>query len=1186
MRKLATAAAVSLALAGSGGAFALGLGDIEMRSALNQPMNAEIPLTSVKRGELEGMIVQLADEDAFARAGIERAGALGDLLFSVDSSAGRPVIRVTSDRPVVEPFLNFLLEVDWPQGRMVREYTVLLDPPVFMTQGPSARDVGAEQRAVAATDAALVAPAPIDRAGGDEGFEVELVDAAGEIGDESLLGADAAGEVVSLDELDAAPADAGTSAAGEVVPLTDLEAPNTDAASERAATLPDDFEVELVGEGVEVGDDVGGSDDLAPADAGGEIVSLEEIEAPATDVPETDAGSASEEIRVARGDTLYRIAEANVLEGVSVQQMMLALLEANRSAFINDNINLVKAGAILRVPAPAEARALSQAQALAEIGRQNELWREYRDNLRGTIGGTRLASGDADEGTASDSGAAGTAAEEADAGGLSAEARDILESAREEVRRREELRIVAADTSASGAASATADESEGGDAARLGQINRQLQLAREELSATRLESGDLGEQADELQSTRENLDALVALRQNEIARLEAQLAEARSAASESAASAVDVSEASTESAAAENDEEPASGTDVAAVAAEGAEAAEVAVTEAGEALEEKVADAAAAISGGASEVGAEAENALGAAGETLESVELVGDEEAAGEATETVAATADAEIADGSAAVGATGEPWYRALLGDPTRLGILGAGALGLGLLATLLLWRRRGGDAEAEAESGVLAGFDESDVEFIDDGERAAPPTEFDGHAEPSEGRSDTVGIAAGAAAVAGGAAFAADERGGSESELSDAEPDKDDTISEVDVYLAYGLHGQAEELLLKARERHPESPVYAEKLLETYRAQGNADAYGELAAEYHARFGGEANPAWAGIAEGGRELSPGEALFAAGAGGVAAIGTGTLDGPQLGDDDFAASVGDGEIASSVSRDFGAAEESLDFDAAALGDGLIDEGDLGDVDESALEGLSAFDENELDRTVASEAESVAPFVDGEIEPAADAALDDETMLMDQSLDPAFAFDEGDLEATGDFSQIASELAAEEDGIIDFPGFEADGPLVGEAEVDDAKPADQGQPTELPGEGALEDALTLDELDVGAGANAANDAAGDDALGLGAVSDELTLDLDELSDGLDLEEGALDASAEPLGDERAVAGTVEGGVALDDGADEMDTMMDLAKAYIDMGDKDSASNALDEIVKSGSPEQVSEAETLLRKIS
>jgi pilus assembly protein FimV len=126
VRKLATAAAVSLALA-SGGAFGLGLGEIEMQSALNQPMDAEIPLTSVQPGELDGMIVQLASPQAFAQAGIERSPVLDDLEFVVDQSTGAPVIRIESNQPVTEPFLNFLIEVESISGRMVREYTVLLD---------------------------------------------------------------------------------------------------------------------------------------------------------------------------------------------------------------------------------------------------------------------------------------------------------------------------------------------------------------------------------------------------------------------------------------------------------------------------------------------------------------------------------------------------------------------------------------------------------------------------------------------------------------------------------------------------------------------------------------------------------------------------------------------------------------------------------------------------------------------------------------------------------------------------------------------------------------------------------------------------------------------------------------------------------------------------------------------------
>lgn len=1178
MRKLATAAAVSLALA-SGGAFGLGLGDIDMRSALNQPMNAEIPLTSVKAGELEGMIVKLADEDAFARAGIERSSALTDLAFSVDQSGPRPVIRVSSRRPVTEPFLNFLLEVDWTQGRMVREYTVLLDPPVFMTQGPSVRDSRAERPAVAGGDSALVAPAPIERDATRDGFDVELVGNGAEVSDDALLGgSDAGGEVVSLDDLAAeagATTDRTASVGGEVVPLTDLEAPNTDAAAERAARAADAaraqvsddlFEVEIVGEGIEVGDDVGAESAASEAaSGGGEVVSLDDLEAPADSSAGGDA--APEEVTVRRGDTLFEIAERNAPRGVSVQQMMLALLEANRSAFINDNINLVRAGSILRVPQAAEARALSQAQALAEIGRQNDLWRQYRDNLRNSTADTQIARGP-DAGAADDTDAAGPAEGESDVeAGLSEDARAILEAAREEVRRRDELSIVADDTSATTTASATADETEGNDAARLGEINRRLQLAREEMAATRVEGDDLGEQAEELQSTSENLDALVSLRQNEIAKLEAQLADAREAAESGAAGVVgDIEDAAGETAA----DASAAANALGNAAGDGAGAVGEAVADAGRAAGEAAGDAAGAAEDALGEGAADVENALSAAGTELESVELVGEDsdadgqaalDAADEAAATTAATAAATVEG----------PWYQQILQDPTRLAIAGAGALGLiGVIGTLL-WRRR-----RQEDDDPLAGFHDEDVEFVDDAEAAEFRAEVDAQATPVadghvEGDRDVGGVAPAAAAgaaglagaAAGAAAFGADDDTAAADATGGESLDKDDTISEVDVYLAYGLHGQAEELLTKAMQRQPENMEYAEKLLQTYHAQGNGEGYKRAAEDYHARFGGESNPAWAGIAEMGRDLRPNEALFAAGAGGVAAIGTGRLDGPQLDDEDFLAGSGEETVSSSVNRDFDAAEETLDFDmtdavgTAVGGDALAESGD--DVD-----------------------------------------LEDESDLMDQSLDPAFAFDEADLEATGDFSQIANELAAERDGTLDFPGL-GDDPTPTPTPADAA--SDPLPLAEMPDEHSLDEAMTLDELDLDSTSSiAANDTR--------ALDDDLSLELDELAGEIDLDATSVDGT--DFLDEAELGAAADGSTSLDtqeldgleipdfegdealmdatgaplEGGDEMDTMMDLAKAYIDMGDKDSASNALDEIVKSGSPEQVSEAETLLRKIS
>ncbi len=129
MRKLALVLAVALA---SGRASALGMGEIELRSALNEPFNAEIRLLSAQPAELEGAVVRLAPQESFQQAGIERPAALSDLIFNVvRRDDGTAVIQVTSSQPVREPYLDFIVQLRWPTGRLLREYTVLLDPPLF-----------------------------------------------------------------------------------------------------------------------------------------------------------------------------------------------------------------------------------------------------------------------------------------------------------------------------------------------------------------------------------------------------------------------------------------------------------------------------------------------------------------------------------------------------------------------------------------------------------------------------------------------------------------------------------------------------------------------------------------------------------------------------------------------------------------------------------------------------------------------------------------------------------------------------------------------------------------------------------------------------------------------------------------------------------------------------------------------
>ncbi len=137
MRKLALAAAVSMSLATiTSESFALGMGEIEIFSALNQNLDAEIGLVSVAPGELDGVTVNLANQAAFSRAGLSLSPVLRTLRFDVEQRPdGKPIIKVFSDGPIAEPFLNFLVEIDSPAiASQTREYTLLLDPPAFVAQ--------------------------------------------------------------------------------------------------------------------------------------------------------------------------------------------------------------------------------------------------------------------------------------------------------------------------------------------------------------------------------------------------------------------------------------------------------------------------------------------------------------------------------------------------------------------------------------------------------------------------------------------------------------------------------------------------------------------------------------------------------------------------------------------------------------------------------------------------------------------------------------------------------------------------------------------------------------------------------------------------------------------------------------------------------------------------------------------
>ncbi|PLX57075.1 MAG: hypothetical protein C0629_04035 [Chromatiales bacterium] len=247
-------------------AWGLALGDIDLKSNLNQPFRAEITVDGANRDDVTGLTVQLASRAAFDRLGLDYPEYLqGFNLRTELRPDGNAVVIVTSSASVTEPFVTILVEAVWARGRLLREYTVFLDPPTFVAPAP--------------------APAPVQ-----------------------------------------APSTATESrTTGTVVRQPPPPAPRA-APADQPAGQPFD----------------------APGDS----------------------------YRVQRNDTLWKIADRYRPDtSVSVNQMMMAIYEANPNAFMGQNINLVRAGSILRIPDRSAVTAISASQANAEVARQYDEWR-------------------------------------------------------------------------------------------------------------------------------------------------------------------------------------------------------------------------------------------------------------------------------------------------------------------------------------------------------------------------------------------------------------------------------------------------------------------------------------------------------------------------------------------------------------------------------------------------------------------------------------------------------------------------------------------------------------------------------------------------------------------------------------------------------------------------------------------
>lgn len=261
----------SFLIPGIAGAF--GLGDITLNSALNQPLDAKIVITQVGDLSPDEIIGKLASAEIFEKSGVTRDQFLNEIRFQVEvGNNGNATIHLSTRKPVVEPFLNFIVEVQWPQGKLLREYTLLLDPPVFA----------------------------------QESYQ----------------------------------------------PLEHAPAPTP--------VRPNPNNVNRVSE---------------PRDQNAMPVTGYAEKTPSPTVSAPTAPPANTYGPVARSESLWEIAQKlRPSNAVTIHQTMLALQEMNPQAFAQNNINLLKEGAVLRVPKADEVQQKDTRAAIEEVYQQNKAW--------------------------------------------------------------------------------------------------------------------------------------------------------------------------------------------------------------------------------------------------------------------------------------------------------------------------------------------------------------------------------------------------------------------------------------------------------------------------------------------------------------------------------------------------------------------------------------------------------------------------------------------------------------------------------------------------------------------------------------------------------------------------------------------------------------------------------------------
>ncbi len=1059
MRKIALGLALSSVLASN--SHAVGLGEIITSSSLNQPLNASIELVDTSSGEVDGLEVTLAPTAVFDQVGISRSPALDKLEFIPTIENGVPTIKVTSLQPIQEPFLNFVIEVTWANGKLLREYTVLLDPPVFSgTQYaavPNAAVASPVEQVTLAAPEVLVSEQRSFEGGLDPFVSIPNAGIA------SVGVLDTSSHEFSFEGLETFPVDesigipesmafnesARTSASGFVSggldPFVDSIPLDTTATDGTSYALAETFAVEestlgFVGSGA-------GSEDIFVADSGASsfpVAGIEDIFM--SDAPIFSQSSEVGTYQIARGDTLGSISR-ELAEGSSVNKMMVALMRNNPNAFISNNMNLIRSGYVLRVPDAGEVASISGREALAEIASHSTSWSKYRTEVASSplpqlntqnLAGIEDLVGLHRDAPVTTSGVDVTVETPS---GL-AEVSDLASG------KSTELEIMVPD----GPGDAVEGDTDTGSGA-IGNIGKELALSKEELVSATSENTELRSRVTELESLLASKDRLIELKNEQLSDLQGQVAEQS-----------------------------------------GSSAAEMAARDSAEQAASKVTETATGSLPHASlEDDSSAVDATGAS----EPIKTTLTEEPEPSVTPT---KDDAE---------------KTALLDDvknnPNLLMGLGFGGLLLAALGWLVLRRKDEGEYVAPEVATTAAAApivrDENKVETLVEGldsgkadDRAIDKTLSEIDSIPESASLDVENFSEELEELDLGAEITADSIGSGDLSVDD----EDEVMSEANVYLAYGLQDQAIDLLKPVVAANPERTDYAAKLLEAYHSTDAKDEFLSLAEDVKGGISDSKDSGvWSHIAVMGKDLLPGNALFEG-------VDTGDLSmtqirtkPPELTDIDM--NFDDSSVQDSVDNTVSESELAEPLSITPDIEELNDDSLVLDMLDEDIKGDQVTEIRSVDFS-----DELKDKFDAEIDLEHDEALDS---LRHTKID----IDRSELDdVLGDVDLDTSDLK------LDDIELELEGELLAPSEIIDTHKVDQT--LSIP----MEDRLNLEGLV-----------------------------------GEDVAEGLFST-----------------------GEDEISTKLDLAKAYLDMGDDEGAREALDEVINIGSPAQKDEAEKLKAQLT